>query len=60
MATFRQIIELESVKIGIVLLILGGMHFFNILVLARMRTRGNSTQPRAMQPPPPAPPYASM
>ena len=48
MATFRQIIELESVKIGIVLLILGGMHFFNILVFAKMR--GRATRP---MPPPP-------
>jgi hypothetical protein len=36
---FRQVIELESTKLGVVLLILGGMHFFNMLVLARMRRR---------------------
>ena len=36
---FRQVIELESTKLGIVLLILGGMHFFNMFVLARMRRR---------------------
>src|ERR1700728_3705421 len=29
MSTLRQVIELESVKIGVVLLILGAMHFFN-------------------------------
>lgn len=40
LATFRQAIELESTKIGVVLLILGAMHFFNILVLAKMRKRG--------------------
>lgn len=39
-ATFREAIELESTKIGVVLLILGGMHFFNIIVLAKMRKRG--------------------
>ena len=44
MQNFREIIELESVKIGVVLLILGGMHFFNILVFAKMRQRAtNST-----------------
>jgi hypothetical protein len=48
MANFREIIELESVKIGVVLLILGAMHFFNILVFAKMRNRG-----RAGAPPPP-------
>ena len=42
MATFRQIIELESVKIGVVLLILGAMHFFNILVFAKMRSRATT------------------
>ena len=39
LSTVREIIELESTKIGIVLLILGGMHFFNMYVLARMRSR---------------------
>ena len=49
MATMREIIELESVKIGVVLLILGGMHFFNILVFAKMRNRVTSG---AAAPPP--------
>jgi hypothetical protein len=35
----RQVIELESGKIGVVLLILGAMHFFNMFVLAKMRHR---------------------
>lgn len=35
--TLREVIELESTKLGVVLLILGAMHFFNILVLGRMR-----------------------
>ena len=33
----REVIELESGKIGVVLLILGVMHFFNLFVLGRMR-----------------------
>lgn len=33
-------IEYLSTKLGAVLLILGGMHFFNLLVLSRMRRRG--------------------
>jgi hypothetical protein len=44
LSSVRSVIELESLKIGIVLLILGIMHFFNIFVLARMRRRGS---PRA-------------
>jgi hypothetical protein len=43
MKNLREIIELESVKIGVVLLILGAMHFFNILIFARMRHRANNT-----------------
>jgi hypothetical protein len=39
LTNFRQVIELESSKIGVVLLILGAMHFFNMFVLARMRRR---------------------
>ncbi|MGO9435731.1 MAG: hypothetical protein ACLPH3_24215 [Terracidiphilus sp.] len=42
LSNLREIIELESSKIGVVLLILGAMHFFNMFVLARVRRR--STQ----------------
>ncbi|HEY2857802.1 MAG TPA: hypothetical protein VGJ21_05250 [Terracidiphilus sp.] len=38
--TVRQVIELESSKIGVVLLILGAMHFFNMFVLNRLRRNG--------------------
>ena len=41
---FRQVIELESGKIGVVLLILGAMHFFNMFVLARMRRRATEAR----------------
>jgi hypothetical protein len=37
--TLRGAIELVSDKIGIVLLVLGGMHFFNLLIFSRMRKR---------------------
>jgi hypothetical protein len=39
LVSLRQVIELESTKLGVVLLILGVMHFFNMFVLARMRRR---------------------
>ena len=55
MTNFRQIIELESVKIGVVLLILGAMHFFNILVFAKMRSRATSV----VSAPPPRPMFQS-
>jgi hypothetical protein len=32
-------IEALSVKVGTVLLVLGGMHFFNLLIFSRMRRR---------------------
>jgi len=42
LSNLRQVIELESTKIGVVLLILGGMHFFNMLVFAKMRRRSSN------------------
>jgi len=39
LSTAREVIELESGKIGVVLLILGAMHFFNLFVLGRMRSK---------------------
>jgi hypothetical protein len=37
--TLRGAIELVSDKIGLVLLVLGGMHFFNLYVFSRLRKR---------------------
>ena len=37
--TARQSIEALSWKVGLVLLVLGGMHFFNLLIFSRMRRR---------------------
>jgi len=38
-ATAQEAIEALSVKIGMVLIVLGGMHFFNLFVFSRMRRR---------------------
>lgn len=46
----RAAIELVSDKVGIAMIVLGGMHFFNLYVFARIRHRGNAT--------PPPPPFA--
>jgi cytochrome c biogenesis protein CcdA len=46
----RAAIEMVSDKIGYVMLILGGMHFFNLYVFARIRRRATGT--------PPPPPFA--
>jgi hypothetical protein len=59
LATLREVIELESSKIGVVLLILGAMHMFNILVFAKMRRRavdGRPQRPEPMFPSWPPPP----
>src|SRR6516225_12314811 len=65
--TWREAIELLSDKLGWVLLILGGMHFFNLFVFSRVRSRaqghGNFRPPVApdailkvaVPPPPPLP-----
>ena len=37
--TEEQSVEALSVKIGLVLLVLGGMHFFNLFIFSRMRRR---------------------
>jgi hypothetical protein len=41
----QQAIEYLSYKIGIVLVVLGGMHFLNLTIFSKMRTR-------AIEPPP--------
>src|SRR6266568_6730130 len=38
-ATAQEGIEALSVKVGTVLLVLGGMHFFNLFLFSRMRPR---------------------
>ena len=47
----RGSIEALSQKVGAVLLVLGGMHFFNLLVFSRIRRRS-----RLADAPPPVPP----
>jgi hypothetical protein len=51
-ATSRAAIEMLSNKLGWVLLILGGMHFFNLFVFSRIRTHA---QNRGLRRPPVAP-----
>jgi hypothetical protein len=60
----RETIEFLSTKMGLVLLILGGMHFFNLYVFSRLRRRGLAghddwagggriaAPPRPVRPPP--------
>lgn len=35
----RQLVEILSLKVGAIILILGGMHFFNMLVFFKLRAR---------------------
>ena len=41
-STAEQSIEALSVKVGMVLLVLGGMHFFNLFIFSRMRRRAHA------------------
>src|SRR4051794_38117958 len=43
----QQGIEALSWKVGLVLVVLGGMHFFNLYVFSRIRRRGNERKVRA-------------
>ena len=47
----KESVEALSVKVGMVLLVLGGMHFFNLLIFSRMRRRSHQVS----GPPPVAP-----
>jgi len=52
--TVRDSIELVSDKFGVVLLVLGVMHFFNLFVFSRMRKHAQEQSiPRFVVPPPP-------
>jgi hypothetical protein len=52
-ANTQGVFEALSSKVGVVLLILGGMHFFNLYVFSRMRKRA-----LLQGAPPPLPPQA--
>jgi len=52
--TSRAAIELLSDKMGMVLLTLGGMHFFNLFVFSRIRRNAQGVR-RPVPPPPVAP-----
>jgi len=54
-ADIREVLETVSRKIGVVMLVLGAMHFFNIFVFSKMRRRA-----LLQGVPPPVPPQAHM
>jgi len=47
----RQAVELVSDKIGLVLVVLGFMHFFNLYVFSRMRKRSQARLRNEQRPP---------
>lgn len=42
--SYREMIEVLSVKLGLIILVLGFMHFFNLLVFFRLRRRARINQ----------------
>ena len=50
-ASPQEAMETLSTKIGLVLLVLGGMHFFNLFVFAKMRRRALAHRPPPILPP---------
>ena len=51
--SMQEMIEFLSTKVGLVLVILGVMHFFNVFNFAKMRRKG--TRPHVEPTPPPVP-----
>ncbi len=51
----QGVLEVLSRKVGVVLLVLGAMHFFNLIVFSKMRRRA-----LLQQAPPPIPPHAQI
>lgn len=49
-ANAQEALESLSTKVGLVLLVLGFMHFFNLFVFAKMRRRALSPRPPALPP----------
>jgi hypothetical protein len=49
----RQALEMLSTKVGLVLVVLGVMHFFNLFIFSKMRRRAT-----ALKSPPPVPGFA--
>src|SRR5437867_1781944 len=47
----QEALESLSTRIGLVLLVLGGMHFFNLLVFTKMRKRGLAERQPPLLPP---------
>jgi hypothetical protein len=54
----QSMVEFLSTKLGVVLLVLGGMHFFNVFNFDKMRRKGTRSEPPANGPiaPPALPP----
>lgn len=51
-SNLQGVLELLSTKLGVVMLVLGGMHFFNLLVFSKMRKRALTlANPPATLPP---------
>jgi hypothetical protein len=50
LGSLREAIELVSDKLGVVLVVLGVMHFGNLYVFSRMRNRAKNPAPPLQQP----------
>ncbi len=48
-ANLQELLESLSTKVGWVLLVLGGMHFFNLAIFSKMRRRGLEQPPPIMR-----------
>jgi hypothetical protein len=51
-ANGQEAVETLSTKVGFVLLVLGVMHFFNLLIFSKMRRKAMAPKPENALPPP--------
>lgn len=46
--SLQEVIERLSIKLGVIILILGGMHFFNLFIFFKLRNKANDDKRKSL------------
>ena len=46
--SMQEVIERLSIKLGVIILILGGMHFFNLFIFFKLRNKANDDKRKSL------------